>query len=80
MGKSVLKNTLLLVFMCSFSFPQEVKVIGEGTIKNGPKVLILDDGTWKEKPKEIFNIPTGNSYYEGPADAKVTIIEWMDYQ
>jgi len=40
----------------------------------------LDDGTWKEKPKEIFNIPIGNSYYEGPADAKVTIIEWMDYQ
>ena len=80
MGKSVLKITLLLVFMCSIALPQEVKVIEEGTIKNGPKVLILDDGTWKEKPKEIFNIPTGNSYYEGPADAKVTIIEWMDYQ
>ena len=80
MGKSVLKITLLFVFMFSFAFPHEVKVIGEGTIKNGPKVLILDDGTWKEKPKEIFNIPTGNSYYEGPADAKVTIIEWMDYQ
>ena len=80
MGKSVFKITLLLIFMCSFSLPQEAQVIGEGTTKTGQKVLLLDNGTWKEKPKEIFNIPIGNSYYEGPSDAKITVIEWMDYQ
>ena len=80
MGKSVFKITLLLIFMCSFSLSQEAQVIGEGTTKTGQKVLLLDNGTWKEKPKEIFNIPIGNSYYEGPSDAKITVIEWMDYQ
>ena len=49
----------------------------KATLKDGTKILAYD---WEIEPKEIFNIPIGNSYYEGPEDAKVTIIEWMDYQ
>ena len=49
----------------------------KATLKDGTKILAYD---WELEPKEIFNIPIGNSYYVGPEDAKVTIIEWMDYQ
>ena len=80
MKKILILNTLIIILLGSSIYSQEPKVIGEGTTKIGQKVLILDDGTWKNKPKEIFKIPVGNSYYEGPSDAKVTIIEWMDYQ
>ena len=80
MKKILIINTLIIILLGSSVYSQGPTVIGEGTTKKGQKVLILDDGTWKNKPKEIFKIPVGSSYYEGPSDAKVTIIEWMDYQ
>ena len=80
MKRALLINMIVGILLSSSLFPQAPKVIGEGSTKAGQKVLILDDGTWKNKPKQIFNIPVGNSYYVGPSDAKVTIIEWMDYQ
>ena len=49
----------------------------KATLKDVTKILAY---VWEIEPKEIFNIPIGNSYYEGSEDAKVTIIEWMDYQ
>ena len=52
----------------------------KATAVDGRKILIYDDGTWIIAPKEIFNIPVGDSDYLGAKDAKVTVIEWMDYQ
>ena len=49
----------------------------KATLKDGTKILAYD---WEVAPKEIFNIPVGDSYFFGPEDAKVTILEWMDYQ
>ena len=31
-------------------------------------------------PNKVYNIDIGDSFYAGPANAKVTIIEWMDFQ
>ena len=31
-------------------------------------------------PNKVYNIPIGDSFSTGPADAAVTIIEWMDFQ
>ena len=31
-------------------------------------------------PNKVYNIPIGDSFSTGPADATVTIIEWMDFQ
>ena len=57
MKKTLILNTLIIILLGSSIYSQEPKVIGEGTTKKGQKVLILDDGTWKDKPKEIFKIP-----------------------
>ena len=32
------------------------------------------------EPNKVYNIEIGDSFTIGPADAKVTIIEWMDFQ
>ncbi|MBT3252133.1 MAG: hypothetical protein HN729_06300 [Candidatus Marinimicrobia bacterium] len=34
----------------------------------------------KPSPSQVFDIPVGESVVFGPADAKVTITEWMDFQ
>ena len=34
----------------------------------------------KADPNKVYNIEIGDSFTIGPADAKVTIIEWMDFQ
>ena len=34
----------------------------------------------KSDPNKVYNIPIGDSFTEGPADAGVTIIEWTDFQ
>jgi len=52
----------------------------KATTADGRKILVYNDGTWVIAPKEIFNIPVGDSFYIGPSDAKVTVMEWMDYQ
>ena len=31
-------------------------------------------------PNKVYNIPIGDSFSKGPADAAVTIIEWSDFQ
>ena len=31
-------------------------------------------------PNKVYNIPIGDSFTKGPENAKVTIIEWMDFQ
>ena len=54
MKRALLINMIVGILLSSTLFPQAPKVIGEGATKTGQKVLILDDGTWKNKPKEIF--------------------------
>ena len=49
----------------------------QATLKDGTKILAYN---WEIAPKELFNIPVGDSYFIGSKDAKVTVIEWMDYQ
>ena len=49
----------------------------QATLKDGTKILAYD---WEIAPKELFNIPVGDSYFIGSKDAKVTVMEWMDYQ
>jgi protein-disulfide isomerase len=34
----------------------------------------------QEDPDKVYDIPVGNSYAKGPADAPVTIIEFSDFQ
>ena len=34
----------------------------------------------KADPNKVYNVDVGDSFSEGPKDAKVTIIEWMDFQ
>ena len=31
-------------------------------------------------PNKVYNIPIGDSFTKGPADAAVTLIEWTDFQ
>ncbi len=34
----------------------------------------------QNKGDKVYNIPIGDSFVLGPKDAKVTVIEWMDFQ
>ena len=34
----------------------------------------------KADPNKVYNVPIGDSFVKGPADAAVTIIEWSDFQ
>lgn len=34
----------------------------------------------QEDPNKVYDIPVGNSYSKGPKDAKVTIVEFSDFQ
>ena len=34
----------------------------------------------KADPNKVYNIPIGDSFYKGPKDAAVTMIEWSDFQ
>ena len=34
----------------------------------------------KADPNKVYNIPVGDSFYKGPKDAAVTIVEWSDFQ
>ena len=33
-----------------------------------------------QNPSQVYDIPVGDSFVLGPADAKVTVTEWMDFQ
>ena len=66
-----------LIKLTSKENPSKLKEPQEATLKDGTKILAYN---WEIAPKEIFNIPVGGSYFIGAKDAKVTVIEWMDYQ
>jgi len=66
-----------LIKLTSKENPSKLKEPQEATLKDGTKILAYN---WEIAPKEIFNIPVGDSYFIGAKDAKVTVIEWMDYQ
>ena len=34
----------------------------------------------KADPNKVYNVPVGDSFTKGPANAAVTIIEWSDFQ
>ena len=34
----------------------------------------------KADPNKVYNVEIGDSFTFGPKDAKVTIVEWMDFQ
>lgn len=34
----------------------------------------------KADPNKVYNVPVGDSFSKGPADAAVTLIEWSDFQ
>ena len=34
----------------------------------------------KADPNKVYNVPIGDSFSKGPADAAVTLIEWSDFQ
>lgn len=38
------------------------------------------DNKPKADPNKVYNVAVGNSFVKGKPDAKVTIIEWMDFQ
>ena len=45
------------------------------------RVILHSDGTWEYwKQAKPFEIPVGDSHYLGAENAKITVIEWMDYQ
>lgn len=66
-----------LIKLTSKENPSKLKEPQEATLKDGTKILAYN---WEIAPKKIFNIPVGDSYFIGAKDAKVTVIEWMDYQ
>jgi protein-disulfide isomerase len=33
-----------------------------------------------EDPNKVYNVPVGNSFSKGPANAKVTLVEFSDFQ
>ncbi len=66
-----------LIKLTSKENPSKSKEPQQATLKDGTKILAYN---WEIAPKEVFNIPVGDSYYIGAKDAKVTVIEWMDYQ
>ncbi len=50
------------------------------TTDGGKKVILRQNGTWEFAPEKVFDIPVSGSFTIGPEDAKVTIIEWTDFQ
>jgi len=34
----------------------------------------------QEDPNKIYKIDVGNSYYKGPKDASIAVVEWSDFQ
>lgn len=54
-----------------------------GNIENAIKSIKTDKkdiANNQNKGDKVYNIPIGNSFVLGPKDAKVTVIEWMDFQ
>lgn len=51
-----------------------------GGIMTGTLLLILGFAFWAARPPKPVNIDIGNAYYRGNKDAKVTIVEFSDYE
>lgn len=72
-----LKSFLLLfIFLFAFISAQDLTA----STKDGKEVILHQNGTWEFAPEKVFDIPVSGSFTIGPDDAKVTIIEWMDFQ
>ena len=59
--------------------------IKKTSVTNSKKGKVADSNkpptnTGPFKSDQVVNVNVGDSYFIGPADAKVTITEWMDYQ
>jgi len=48
--------------------------------KNKPAVDNKKQQPPKADPNKVYNVEIGDSFTIGPKNAKVTIIEWMDFQ
>jgi len=45
-----------------------------------PKVPDRPVKPGRPDPKETYKVAVGDAHYKGPKDAKVTIVEWSDFQ
>ncbi len=72
-----IRSFLILIFIfASFITAQDITA----TTSDGKEVILHSNGAWEYAPEKIFDIPVSGSFTIGPKDAKVTIIEWTDFQ
>ena len=50
------------------------------TSKNKPAANNKKQEPPKADPNKVYNVEIGDSFTIGPKNAKVTIVEWMDFQ
>ncbi|MBC8215628.1 MAG: hypothetical protein ISS10_03950 [Candidatus Marinimicrobia bacterium] len=68
--------TIILAFATSFGITQDLNAKTD----DGKDVILHKNGTWEYAPKKIFDIPIDGSFTIGRNEAKVTIVEWTDFQ
>ena len=87
-GYAVALGALALLSACAN--PEDVKQLQEANRALQAKVSELEKkvdavakappGRPQVDPNKVYDIPVGNSPFKGPADAKVVLVEWADYQ